>query len=214
VNNLDINGDSITYVYNGENYYYQKINGQYGFYNSNGYLLDNRLSNALASALILISEGESGKGMLDYLVSCSSNVRVSVGSGDNEAILKKNGVIVNWNPDSYEGGVDEYGKNMDTLPFVNLAHELYHAEDFIKNGTVNNSVWYYSPNGITRKSELEACLFENRIRAEHGLPFRKYYANYDKTGRGYGPSMIPIFTINPINIWKQRANIYKTLYKR
>ena len=214
VNNIDINGDSITYVYNGENYVYQKINGQYGFYNSNGYLLDNRLSNALTSALNLIGEGRCGKRMLDYLIACSSNVRVNVNSGENEAIRGKNGIVVNWNPDCYEGGVDEYGKDIETLPFINLAHELYHAEDFIKNGTINNSIWYFSPNGITRKSELEACLFENKIRAEHGLPFRMYYANYDKTGKGYSPSIIPIYTVNPTNIWEQRSNLYKTIHRR
>lgn len=106
------------------------------------------------------------------------------------------------------GGLDENGGNK-TLPMVNLAHELYHAKDYIADGMFNNSIWYISPNGVTTRREYEACLFENKIRAEHGLPFRQYYANFSNN-KGYEPSRIPIYTTNPINIWMQRnmSNYY------
>lgn len=40
---------------------------------------------------------------------------------------------------------------------------------------------------------------KNRIRAEHGIPLRRYYSYYNN-GAVYNPSLIPIYTIFP-NIW-------------
>ena len=51
-----------------------------------------------------------------------------------------------------------------------------------------------------RMSEYYTSINENKIRAEHGLPLRRYYSVY-ANGAPYKPSLIPIYSIMPISIW-------------
>lgn len=82
-----------------------------------------------------------------------------------------------------------------------ISHELFHAQDYVY-GSSNQDVWYKSPSGnVIRKNELHASMRENLIRAEHGLPLRRYYSEYQHSKVGYKPSLVPIYSVLPISIW-------------
>ena len=72
-----------------------------------------------------------------------------------------------------------------------MAHELFHAEDFVKNGNRKSKTWIVLPDTKKRISykEYETCIKENLIRKENKLPLRKYYVK-DSNGMPYEPSLI------------------------
>ena len=199
VDAIDMNGDTISYYYRGTKYIYNKYN--YGFYNNEGCLLDRPFINKLSKALNTILEGNVGRALLDYLITSSTEININMGV--DSKINYSNGTInVTWNPDDEQGaGIDEYGGSI-VPSFIPLAHELYHAKDYVQFGSSNQEIWYKSPSGeIKRKNELYTSINENKIRAEHGLPLRRYYAYYQHNMKGYTPSLIPIYSILPISIW-------------
>ena len=95
---------------------------------------------------------------------------------------------INYNPNSTEGGVDVNG-SMERPAEIGLAHELGHARDAAQ-GTqdygesnfvspyeenANNGVWY-APNTYSPldNSEVKVRRLENSVRAEQGVPLRKF----------------------------------------
>ena len=201
VNAIDMNGDTISYYYDGTRYVYKMNRNESGFYNKDGYPLDRPFVNALSKSLKSIQEGKTGNELLDYLISSITEININMGD-DNETKYINGHVIVNWNPDDDQGaGVDEYG-GYRSPSYITLAHELFHAKDYAQFKSTNKKIWYASHSGkITRENELLTCISENRIRAEHGLPLRRYYASYRHSKTGYNPSLIPIYSVLPISVW-------------
>ena len=198
MNAIDLNGDTLTYVYNGVEYHYTA--NKSGFYDNQQNRLNRPSANAVSTALSVIQSGKDGAQLIDYLSSSSNNVEIRANNKYNMTSYNEGNVKVLWNPDDYEGaGLDIYG-GTEIPPYVTLAHELYHARDYIKYGASNQVIWYSSPNGIVRMSEYETCINENKIRTEHDLPLRRYYSVYSN-GKGFEPSLIPIFTKYPISKW-------------
>ena len=60
--------------------------------------------------------------------------------------------------------------------FISIGHELAHRIDQYENPKNYNDVWVDSDIKIMKRSELFATHIENQIRAESGLPLRKYYS--------------------------------------
>ena len=113
--------------------------------------------------------GEAGGALISDLQ--SSDKHITIRKGDqNQAV----GYMVSWDPNDRTGGIDENG-NSSRPSFIGLAHELGHAHDAL-DGVMDRSTWVTFSNGdIRTKSEITATHWENRIRAENGIPLRAYY---------------------------------------
>ena len=70
--------------------------------------------------------------------------------------------------------------------------ELLHAQNYIE-GNVNRNTWFSIGDKNVPYEEHIVCVRENYLRYENNIPFRKYYATYENSQRGYEPSLI----INP-----------------
>lgn len=113
-------------------------------------------------------------------------------------------VQVGWNMEDYDGGLDVNG-NVYVDPFINLGHELIHAQNYVER-TVNYTPWFSNTKGgIVPYEEHIACVRENFLRAENGIPLRKYYATYGDSHKGYAPSIIenPRCLMNIVNSRKK-----------
>lgn len=199
VNAVDMQGDTITYVYNGIQYAYRMDGDNSGFYDKNGNVLDEPSVNELSSALKVIQSGKEGNQLLQYLCSSNQNIFMNIGN-TNVTKHEKGETNITWNPTDFHGaGVDEFGGTM--IPtYIPLAHELFHAKDYGQFGSSDQDIWFSTPKTIVRMSEYYTSINENKIRAEHGLPLRRYYSVY-ANGAPYKPSLIPIYSIMPISIW-------------
>ena len=190
VNATDLKGDTISYTYKGIQYTYNMDPDKVGFYDSNNKKLSSPFANVLSNALSTIQSGKEGNKLIDYLNSSATKINIIPTSEDSETSYRKGVVNVNWNPDDINGaGIDELG-SLESPPFITLAHELYHAEDYARFGFPNQTMWYSSPNGIVTMSEYYTSVRENKIRKEHGLPLRMYYSVYS-SGKPYPYSIIP-----------------------
>ena len=194
INAIDINGDSIYFdmptVEKGEiisytRYTYGKYGNNYGF-GRNGELYhgSNTTINAISEALNKLSSGGSYGNYLVSSLAGNTGIDVIVGHGYNETrhTTGSSYVMVKWNREDDSGGLDINGSTY-IEPFINLGHELIHAQNFIEN-TINRNPWFTTPTGtITTYEEHVACVRENILRAENGFPLRKYYALYEGTQR-------------------------------
>jgi len=200
----DANGDSIYFdmpaIKNGTitgytRYTYGKYGDTYGFgRNGELYQGNNKTIGSINDALNKISSGgEYGRRLISGLSgSTSMDTKISY---DGAAITKyaesSKEISVSWNPlDEYGAGVDENG-GIETPAYITLAHELYHAEDYINNGNKKAKTWLVLPpyNQKISYKEYRTCIKENHIRAENKLPLRKYYVSYSN-GKPYEPSLI------------------------
>ena len=189
LNAIDLNGDTITYTYKGVKYKYSPDSNNFGFYDSKNNKLDSPFAKVLTKALRDIASGKEGKKLIDFLSSSKKDVTIIPTAKDSNTSYDKGKIIVNWNPDDeYGAGLNELNRQ-ETPPFVTLAHELYHAEDYARLGYSNQIMWYSSPNGIVKLSEYYTSIRENTIRKEHGLPLRWYYSIYS-SGKPYPFSIL------------------------
>ncbi len=80
--------------------------------------------------------------------------------------------IINFDPENCVGGEDDKGSD-SRPPYVGVAHEFGHSEDF------NKGLIYPTPSiqipGTTPDCERNAIDRENQIREEHGLVKRTWY---------------------------------------
>ena len=197
----DANGDSIYFdmpaIKNGTitgytRYTYGKYGDTYGF-GRNGELYQgtNKTIGLISDALNTISGG--GTYGLNLVAGLSGNtskdIRIKYGENytDNRS---SNEIVVSWDPTITDGcGIDVNGSN-ESPPFISLAHEHYHADDFLINGNYNAGTWYIHNGSAASYRELQACRLENFIREEHKIPLRAYYAHYENSMIPYPPSKI------------------------
>ena len=184
MNAIDMKGDTIIYIHDNTQYYYMMKGDASGFYDKQGNMLKNQNAYELSSALQEIQSGEMGYKLVNFLSNSTRNISIGI---EKEALFIDKESKIEWNPSDFNAaGRDEYGHH-DTPPFIALAHELFHAKDYIMHGNKGMGVWYKNLKGenVSMK-EFYTCLNENLIRAEHGLPLRQYYSD-----KPYLPSYIP-----------------------
>ena len=192
VNRIDLHGDSIFYympkIQHGltigySKYTYGKYGDTYGFGGEEGELFfgSSKTISLFSEGLNRIRMGgPAGSELVSYL-SGSTSMNVSLAyNGENMTEISlsyngKNTLKVFWDPENQIGGIDAFG-GIIRPPYIGLAHELAHAYDVIKNGYVNETLWFTDTKGNKiLKNEIFACQMENLIRSENSLPIRKYY---------------------------------------
>jgi hypothetical protein len=179
-------------------YHYGKDNkGDYGFMDAKG----NKYSGtdahllAVADALnTLRSGGETGAGLIDYLIN-NNSVKISAGdvNGTNDAATE-----VQWNKDLITGGGVDTKGSTNRPTYIGLGHELGHIEGIWKSliTAKNSKGWqtYKNDKGeveVIPNSELYATHVENKLRSENNLPLREYYAsNPQQDGENAGTKLI------------------------
>lgn len=105
------------------------------------------------------------------------------------------GGYIGWNPDLAAQFIESDGKKRAAQPHVVLAHEMFHAFDGIR-GLIDRRFVEGKGYESTEATEYRAVFFENTIRRESGLRYRKYYGSdvdpnggvLDSTGQ---PRLIP-----------------------
>ena len=188
VNLVDEEGKKIVIKDYGEeiiNYYWNEIEGQWGFYDLEGnpYNGDNQYIIIVSNSLRQLMKGNNGAAMVKEIVEKEEEIRVSMREKVRN-FYSPNQKTISWNPSMSD----------PDAPFVSLAHELAHALDDL-NGTYNGGVWISKQNALyvmdkdVTWAEIVATHFENLIRAEHGYPLRKEYLK-DKLGRYMGGKLI------------------------
>lgn len=117
--------------------------------------------------------GKEGAGLIDFLMASTSNVEIAKSASDNSS--GKNYIL--WNPGNMGNSPNEK-LGLTRPPFIGLAHELAHVEDFWK-GTIIPNTWISSSVTGTSDiaySEIYATHRENQIRKEWGEPLRTHYS--------------------------------------
>lgn len=182
INSIDLRGDTITTVIDGNSYTWGITNGTYGFVDSSGALYSgtNAYALDLTNALNILRTGNVGKALVDYLAGDSGNMSIRAprpNSNERNSAFGSSGVIWDSNSTSVAG--------MNRPSFVGLGHELAHVQDSWA-GTINNSTWIILEGTKVRKSEQYATFMENQIRQEHNLSLRTHYAYDVSSGSAVG----------------------------
>ncbi|WP_245723894.1 DUF6443 domain-containing protein [Pedobacter steynii] len=215
--NIDINGDSLWIVHKGNLILYE--NG--GVYNKDGSKYTGagvktnkdgttRLTGFLKKAVDGLNSirtgGDAGKELVGNVQESKAHVLVQEGESN-----KNRGAQVFWNPSSTEGGLDVNG-NRSTSSFIGLAHELSHAWDWAEDGTIDDKTWFkMSDNRDVLNAEKYASHWENRIRAENGLPLREFYGI--DNGAGVGRVLLPYTRHSPNYSEKLGIGIFPYHYR-
>lgn len=83
-----------------------------------------------------------------------------------------------WHPTKEILSIESDGKKRPTDPAVSLAHELYHAWDSVR-GLLDMRFVKGDEYSFETVVEYRGVWFENQIRTEMGLLYRKYYSDPD-----------------------------------
>ncbi len=81
-----------------------------------------------------------------------------------------------WHPTKEILSIESDGKMRPTDPAVSLAHELYHAWDSVR-GLLDMRMVKGDSYSFESVVEFRGVWFENQIRSELGLLYRKYYSD-------------------------------------
>jgi hypothetical protein len=81
---------------------------------------------------------------------------------------------ISFNPNLGSVLIEADGQKREAPPYTVLAHEMYHAFDGIR-GLLDRRILSGDGYEFTEVTEYRASYFENRIRFESGLRYRKYY---------------------------------------
>lgn len=91
------------------------------------------------------------------------------------------GGSIAWHPTMKIESIEADGKVRTLDPDVALAHEMYHAFDSIR-GLLDQRVIVGEGLEWTNGSEYRASYFENLVRGELGIRYRKHYGDNSKGG--------------------------------
>ena len=98
INAVDLKGDTITTMIDGNKYTWGSVNGTYGFVDSNGALYSGNNSYALdlTNALNTLRTGDVGKALVDYLAGDAGNMSIRAprpNSNEGNSAFGSSGVI-------------------------------------------------------------------------------------------------------------------------
>ena len=194
---IDVDGEWID-IYDGGNKYRYQMGGGVLMYNkeTKGWdtvedttTLSFYVQQVIANLYELETSGPTGAGVVGYFNNDSRQAnfrgyhKLSTHATPNGSIYIKDGFQTN---DILTVNGLEAAKM-----FLLFGHELAHIIDKYENGKRYQDTWATKSNGDPIfRSEIFASHIENQIRAQSGLPLRKYYGLYQdpETGRISGLS--------------------------
>ena len=148
---------------------------------------DEFVRQVLSNINIISGGGCVGWALIFSLQMNRETVKIAEG---NKINFSREDKTVHWNPTESEVSFVAYEDGQilpeKSRPFINLAHELFHAEDYV-NKHMDFTPWY---SGILADGtpfteivgEKYAIFGENFIRAEHGEPRRIAHSIYKYEG--------------------------------
>jgi RHS repeat-associated protein len=193
---IDVNGDSLWIQHQGERIFYEDgklYNEDMTAYSGKALKTKKDGTTKLKGyvgrtkgALDKIRGGSAGSSLISQIQSSDKNVTISSGSNsyapENQNWADaQNGTgadgVVNWSASDGHGGPNTSGST-SRPSYIGLAHELAHGLDGA-NGTIDGGYWFSikTPTGSETVYNMEkgATHWENRIRAENGIPLRTHY---------------------------------------
>lgn len=199
----DILGDTIRIYYNDD----------YGIEQSFKYVpgmsadSDNSFANKTIQDLNKLYEGNAGKEMLNSLNKNKKDINIRENTDPTNPGSHTIGLNVYFDPNSNLSGIDVNGNNT-TESFITLGHELAHAWDLayawtdgqgksltdLYFGVGMYEEWYNTGSESIAQAEKFSTHMENRFRAEHNLPLRKYYSITNTNGIMTGDGQLIIGT--------------------
>ena len=174
---IDPSGDTICYKYNNKVYYYTKMSeGNYSWVNNDGNKHmggeDVNFDN-LTDALRKLQEKPAGNKLVGDLIADDQTVEIACKQANGSDQI--NGKWVKWNPYKTTGNFLNEDGSHERPSFIGLGHELAHIYD-VWHGTNDQTEWFTTPFGdVVPKCEITVGAVENLLRAEHGIPRRKFY---------------------------------------
>lgn len=196
INAIDLRGDTITTMIDGDSYYWGKVDGKYGFIGSDGALYSgkDKYAKSLTKALNKLRSKNTGRELVDFLANSETRTVDIKDRASNSATTDGNTIY--WNDSNKNPYASRPG-------FIGLGHEMAHTQDQW-NGTLDLGIWHTIPGStkVVRNAEKYATHMENQIRAEHGKSLRTHYY-YEPNGKGYAPSAI-------IDVKSQTSLFYTT----
>lgn len=133
INAVDLKGDTITTMIDGNKYTWGSVDGVYGFIGSDGVLYsgDDNFAKSVTNAINKLRSKDAGRELVDYLAGNAGSVDI-VNSSSNSADIGT-GKTINWNNSNDNPGASRPG-------FIGLGHEMGHIQDKWK-GTLDMTPW-------------------------------------------------------------------------
>ncbi|BDD02416.1 RHS repeat-associated core domain-containing protein [Persicobacter psychrovividus] len=226
---IDVNGDWIHIIHDGNNYQYRngnlyRYNKENGKFDIEDELKEGSFLTGIVQGLDdLATKTQVGEGLVEFFANSKRHAYIE--EGDRTAEGEGN-ISVKGNLQGSKIPT-ENGPQVSPL-WLDLGHELAHTKDYMENGDGVYNIWldkskYPNLNRSVTQSEKYATHIENLMRISAGLPLRTHYVITDN-GSGWEPSRIidikttkhSIFIYNRYNKLKNNlpANyIYKILPK-
>lgn len=173
----DPSGDTICHKYNDRMYYYSKTStGHYSWMDNEGNIYmggEDVNFDKLTDALRKLQEKPVGNKLVGDLITDDKTVEIVY--SQNNGSDQINGKWVKWNPYKTTGNFLNEDGSRERPSFIGLGHELAHIYD-VWHGTNDQTEWFTTPFGdVVPKCEITVGAVENQLRAEHGIPRRKFY---------------------------------------
>jgi len=196
-NFIDVNGDSIWVSYGTGFLGLKRARVLYengNFYNEDGSKYkggDNFVEKAKKSLDKIREGGESGEELVSTLQASKSDVTIRWG-GSNK-FIESTDPTIRFSPSGSSYPIPTTSGFKKSKPFVGLAHELGHAHDAVADYNMyeGGREWFKVGNRSVSKSEKYSMHWENKIRAENGLPLRTSYTYTPDRSALKGRALIP-----------------------
>jgi hypothetical protein len=124
--------------------------------------------------------GDAGKELISTMEGGEyKDIQIEKGNKNAER-----GGLITWDPTRKLVNVPNQDGSFGREPYLGLAHEIGHSWDRFY-GPNDFSAWYTTTSGkVAKQSEKVATHWENRIRAENGLPLREFYS-FDRDAKNF-----------------------------
>ncbi|MCT4613477.1 MAG: M91 family zinc metallopeptidase [Marinifilaceae bacterium] len=185
---IDVNGDYI-FINGEDDKRYKYESGSLYSKNDDGDWVEYKAEKGsyLATIQVVLNKlaiGEDGESLVGFFTGEKNHINFrqrkegEEGSGNQQSGWS---VVTDKNP---EGGIIPTEEGLSKSPLhVAVGHEMAHRQDRI-NGTFSDKPWYKISGFEIPEAEKYATHYENKIRAEQGLPLRTHYSRDNTQGNG------------------------------
>ena len=187
---IDPDGRDIYIYYDDQRYkykngnIYQNVDGRWQQYRTE----EGSYIATIQNSLNALASQQDGNSLISFFSGDEHHIQIRQrqegGTGEGNQLIGWS-IVTDKNP---EGAIIPTENDLLQNPlFVSIGHEMAHRKDIAK-GTFDDSEWFSLNGKSIPTAEKYATHYENKIRAEHGLPLRTHYARNNR--RGVGPEII------------------------